>query len=350
MFGRISSFISQSILVLLLAGCQPSFPKVESSYSSAYQPKPFLAESITADGSAIITDDLQQINLSTGEEHRVYKDFVPDEWLEHYSIQRIDLLQPEDVVVVETIDSQSKYYIGLPVFKLDINNKSISEPLNIKNIHDPSPYGKRIIANSTDRDNGSWQVFDLTTNTIISITNANIRYENIPVKASEEYLWSIKINLPVAHLLRTDPINLGGENRSQIVGIYPVIGDADGDLAEFYSEFNSIYQSDPPDNMIDAQFSPDGNFILVTKWICDPSDPKQCSRYDLGSDDQRYDGSVTDTALILINWRTGETKELIRLSQVDTSNVIGMSTEWSADGSTILVWRKEASPVVIKLK
>jgi hypothetical protein len=30
--------------------------------------------------------------------------------------------------------------------------------------------------------------------------------------------------------------------------------------------------------------------------------------------------------------------------------VIGLSTEWSADGSTILVWRKEASPVVINLK
>jgi hypothetical protein len=350
MLPKKTALILLPILSILSTGCQPLFPKVQSSFVSLVRPETFFTETITADGAAIITDDLEQINLSTGEEHRVYQDFVSNEWLEHYSIQRMDMMVSDEVVLAQTYDLQEKYYTGEPVFKLDFLNQSISEPLGIMTFHNPSPFGKRLIAYSIDPDSFSWQVFDITTNAKIPIVNASIRYDKMSVKASEDYLWSSKTNLPVAYLNLINPINFSGEIAPQVVGIYPIYGDDGGYLAEYLSGYKPIYQSDPPDNIVGAQFSPDGNFILASKWICDPSDPRQCSRYDLGNDDQQYDGSVTDTALILINWRTGEVKELIRLSQVDPSNVIGLSTEWSADGSTILVWRKEASPVVIKFK
>jgi hypothetical protein len=55
--------------------------------------------------------------------------------------------------------------------------------------------------------------------------------------------------------------------------------------------------------------------------------------------------------LTLVRWRTQERQELIRLSEIDPEHVVAYGDmAWSADGSTIFISRKDAQPIVIKLK
>ena len=106
-----------------------------------------------------------------------------------------------------------------------------------------------------------------------------------------------------------------------------------------------VYESQPPDNVVDVIFDPSGDYLVLTQWKCDPNDPRQCSQYP----DAYYTNSVMDTVILLVNWRTGEQKELFRLSDIVPDHLIGSYTTWSMDGSTLLLWRQDAPPVVLKI-
>lgn len=69
----------------------------------------------------------------------------------------------------------------------------------------------------------------------------------------------------------------------------------------------------------------------------------------------KYDTStVTDTVLVLVDWRTKKSTELFRLSSIDSSNIaVGRGSsalQWSSDGSTIFIARNYAPAIVLKIK
>ncbi|MBK9780591.1 MAG: hypothetical protein IPP55_11160 [Anaerolineales bacterium] len=91
-------------------------------------------------------------------------------------------------------------------------------------------------------------------------------------------------------------------------------------------------------------FDPTGEYILISEWQCHES-PTPCSITPFHAD------NVYDTVLTLVRWRTQERQELIRLSEIDPGHVVAYGyMAWSADGSTIFISRKDASPIVLKLK
>jgi hypothetical protein len=102
-----------------------------------------------------------------------------------------------------------------------------------------------------------------------------------------------------------------------------------------------------------AIFDPTGEYILVAveERMLPPTPtqemiPQQKYGYYY---DPKY---VKDTVLMLVHWRTKAHIELLRLSrygQVE-SNAILSDMSWSADGSTIFVPRRNAPPLVLKIK
>ncbi len=102
-----------------------------------------------------------------------------------------------------------------------------------------------------------------------------------------------------------------------------------------------------------AIFDPTGEYILVAvEERTLPPTPAQAltpqQKYDYYYD-PKY---VKDTVLMLVHWRTKEHIELLRLSQYGEvqSRAIASDMSWSADGSTIFVPRRNAPPLVIRLK
>ncbi|MCJ7434119.1 MAG: hypothetical protein MUO77_11585, partial [Anaerolineales bacterium] len=90
---------------------------------------------------------------------------------------------------------------------------------------------------------------------------------------------------------------------------------------------------------------PSGEYILIIEWQCNDKGVPCNNAYPVNAD------SVYDTVLTLVRWRTQERQELIRLSEIDPQNVVAFGDmEWSADGGTIFISRKDALPIVIKLK
>jgi len=100
-------------------------------------------------------------------------------------------------------------------------------------------------------------------------------------------------------------------------------------------------------------FDPTGEYILVAveertlpPTLTQELTPQQ--KYDYYYD-PKY---VKDTVLMLVRWRTREHIELLRLSQYGQVQNYSIASDmsWSADGSTIFVPRRNASPLVIRLK
>jgi len=154
------------------------------------------------------------------------------------------------------------------------------------------------------------------------------------------------LNIPIAEVSQINPVNFSGTTAPQEVGINLLLGNENGEIESDFSSYVRKFVSSPPDNIVDAKFDPTGEFILIVQWKCSQSDIEQCSLYP----GKEYFDNIIDTALILIHWRTGEQKELIRLSQIDTQSVIANYSEWSVDGSTIFISRKDAQPIVLKVK
>lgn len=100
-------------------------------------------------------------------------------------------------------------------------------------------------------------------------------------------------------------------------------------------------------------FDPTGEYILVAveERILPPTPTQEMTpqqKYDYYYD-PKY---VKDTVLMLVHWRTKEHIELLRLSQYGQvqSHAILSDMSWSADGSTIFVPRRNAPPLVLKVK
>ncbi|RME55915.1 hypothetical protein D6779_11615 [Candidatus Parcubacteria bacterium] len=104
------------------------------------------------------------------------------------------------------------------------------------------------------------------------------------------------------------------------------------------------FTSRRPNQLAGMVFDPTGEYVLLAEWQCSPDAPTPCRITPY------YADNVYDSALFLVRWKTGEQQELIRLSEIDHEHVVAHGyMAWSADGSTILVSRYDAPPVVLKV-
>jgi len=334
------------IIMLILTGCTKStFPTVEHTFISPYIPNLNLFAALTPDGNYLTLSDFSQIALKNGEENYPFDDYISQEWQSSHAIKGLKWSSDGQYLAITTSILTSNPAILNPVYVIDTKNYSISSELNIAPFLSWSPFNNEyILANLPDSKGIKQSVYSVKNWTPISskVTNSE---NNVNFGGAGYFLWSRQLNLPIARIDWRDPINFAGGTETQEVGLVTFMS-KNGEIEWDYSTHIKKYTSSPPDNAINAIFDPSGKYILILQWKCSANGTHQCSLYP----DKKYFNNIIDTALILVDWQTGEQKELIRLSKIDPINFVGLNTEWSSDGSTVLVWRKDASPIVLKIK
>lgn len=345
-------FMLTAAIALIAAGCTSfsptsAFPMIQSTFISPYILKPYAHAILTPNGKYLTINDLTQVELSTGMTSRPFDRYISEEWQNAYHVDNMIWLPDGKYLIVAT------HLVGstLPpikdlVFIIDTQTQTISEPLNIGPILYGSPFGEKILAKPLKMASVFWQVYDVNIRSLVSLPSETVNPEKEQTGGTAQFLWSRITNMPVAVIDWRDPINAGGTIAAQEVGITLSFGGENGELNYNFSSYTKNFVSTPPDNIVSAIFDPRGEYILIVQWKCSKNDSNQCSLYP----GKEYFNNITDTALILVNWRTGVQEELIRLSQIDPLNVVAQYADWSVDGSTILVWRKDAPPIVLKIK
>jgi hypothetical protein len=289
--------------------------------------------------------DFTNIDLQSGTQSRPFDAYIPADWNKTY--HQIYWSPEQNQLIAETSTSSPDFSLSNPVFLLDIKSQQINELSGINEIYQWSPFGKRLLGKPRQVNLPFWQVYDLDQQSFVSLPSERFDLSKEKnVGGAWIYLWSKELNVPIAEIRQINPVNFTGDTVPQEVGINLLLGNKNNEIESDFSSYAKKFTSLPPDNIVDAKFDPTGEFILVVQWKCSQSDVKQCSLYP----GKEYFGNITDTTLILIRWRTSEQKELIRLSQIDTQSVIANYAEWSTDGSTIFISRKDASPLVVKVK
>lgn len=332
-----------TIMGFLLSACSPSFPSVESMYVSPYALESTDFPALSPDGASLTLSDFTNIDLQSGTESRPFDAYIPADW--HRAYHQIQWSPEQTQFAVEASTSDSGLSLDNPVFVIDTKSQQLSELSGIREIYQWSPFGKRLLGKP--KQTFFWQVYDLDQQSFIPLPFEGVNpAKEKNVKGAGMFLWNGKLNIPIAEISQINPVNFSGVIAPQEVGVNSLLGNKNGEIESDFSSYVKKFVSSPPDNIVDAKFDPTGEFILVVQWKCSQSDIKQCSLYP----SKEYFGNITDTALILIRWHTGEQKELIRLSQIDTQSVIANYAEWSADGSTIFISRKDALPIVLKVK
>lgn len=323
------------------------FPTIDSTFVVPHTPEAYVSAVILPDGKYLTLDNLTQIELQSGEISRPFDTYLSEEWQNSHHIDRMIWSADGRYLILEThlTGSVLPPVDGL-VYIIDTQDQTVSDSLDVGPILTGSPFGERILADPQKLTFAFWQVYDINTRDAIAGTSEIHSIEKEKVGGSQAFLWSQKLNLPIAAIVQINPINFSGNVDKQEVGINLIFSDENGVLQEDFSSYSSKFVSLPPDNIVSAIFDPSGEYLLIAQWKCSGSASKQCSLYP----GKEYFDNIVDTAFILLRWRTGEEQELIRLSEIDPHNVVAQDIEWSADGSTILVWRKDAPPVVLKIK
>ena len=105
--------------------------------------------------------------------------------------------------------------------------------------------------------------------------------------------------------------------------------------------FESLTSVALPNRVVSWVMDPTGRYVLLVVW----------ERTAVPTGEREFSTDyVTDSVLLLIDWRTKTSREWLRLSDSDTSRIVARDVAWSADGSTVLVPRQDAPPLVLKVK
>ena len=184
------------------------------------------------------------------------------------------------------------------------------------------------------------KIFSLDGSTSFSLTTQYDFRAEKEVGGIRSYLWSKRLDMPVAILLRS-PMESPKSGWTIGVASYAYLMDYE------HPEYFVKVMDDIQGHLIGAVFDPTGEYVLVAQWICNDTETVKCSYKNIPA----YTSNVTDTILTLVRWRTGEKYELFRLSEIATENLAASGDlVWSADGSTILVGRFDAPFIVLKVK
>jgi len=180
------------------------------------------------------------------------------------------------------------------------------------------------------------QLIEMPANKVIEGWNRKEDFRKLSnVSGDATILWDMKRKIPVAHI-----INKGMAGKLSLASYSYDQYNPDPEHAIILP----ILEIQPPREIVSFVFDPSGQYILLAVW--EHEGEYQVDDYDTST--------VTDTVLILVDWRAKENKEIFRISSIDPKHVAvsrgAGSLEWSSDGSTILVYRYYAPAVVLKIK
>jgi hypothetical protein len=334
--------ISVIFFIFLLSGCGPRFPTVQRAYVSPVSANVdhihAFFSTVSPDGQTIDLWDwtdrgLKEYQLDTGEEKYVFGEY-PD-----FLTYRDALITPGNLDW-----SPNGEYLGLegwfddritpgvnrhPAFILDPNARTINRAdKSASGFQYWSPFGtERYLAGIID---DGWGVFDMKGSAPVPLKQQYDFRQEKEVGGTGRYLWSKARDIPIASFYGTG-----------------IVISSFADLTK-EPEYNvTVLNYDPDTPYIEAIFDPTGEYVLVAQWKCANTETVKCS----GSVIPPVTENVTDSMLTLFRWRTGEKYELISLSQIDPKNVVASGNLlWSADGSTIVIGRYNASMIVLKIK
>lgn len=159
----------------------------------------------------------------------------------------------------------------------------------------------------------------------------NIDFNEVEnISGNGDYLWDDNLNLPIAVI---KPCPTSEDITKKII-------DTSCKLITPSLDFNqqtegiekNIINIDLPNTVIDWTFDPSGRFILLAIW-------ERESANDV-LENFTSDKNVIDTRLVIVDWKTGETFDLIKLSEIIPNYPVSLfygNMQWSSDGSTIFV-------------
>jgi hypothetical protein len=336
MMKKTKFFFLLMLVLLFLVSCSPRFPKIVSYYTSPFELTDEeklwhedLNLNLSPDGSSIVVGGRYLANLVTGEREDLYKRFKIGG---DTTIKNGDILD-SDI----TYWSFDGHYLGMLAQHYEGGREPVGYATYIFDLRDNtfrrfdinsgsfSPFNSYQVA--TDKG-----VYNLNDGTVIPYP---IDYDFGQDKefGATKYdgLWSKRLGVPVAELSISSP------NKDEANVVLESLNVTDPVHPKYSIPIGFSYQS--PDWAIYRLLDPTGEYALIMQWKCS-KDLAPCATIPVNTD------SVYDTVLTLVRWRTGEQKELIRLSEIDPDHVVAYGyMAWSADGSTIFVSR-----IVIKLK
>lgn len=110
-----------------------------------------------------------------------------------------------------------------------------------------------------------------------------------------------------------------------------------------YATIMPILEIEPPQEVVSYIFDPTGRYVLFAVW---EHNGEYISR--------KYDtNTVTDTVLILVDWRTKKARNFSPFTNDSKNTAVGRGSfalQWSADGSTIFIARNYVPAIILKLK
>lgn len=171
---------------------------------------------------------------------------------------------------------------------------------------------------------------EISSNTKIETWDKNVDFNTIEtISGNGDYLWDKEKNIPIAFFSPCPITELGAGNilETNCKLLTPSL--------DFNQQNNgmekSVFTIPPPNTVVDWTFDPSGKFILLAIW----ERAKNNIVLDYASDE-----NVIDTQFIIVDWRTGETFELFRLSEIKPDYPISLyygNMQWSSDGSTLFL-------------
>ncbi len=339
------------IVALLLSSCVPHFPAMQNAYISPinvdiFSTLHFLEIALSPDGQTVTHECGRQIDLETGTESYPFQNYAGSPKYMACFIHHVESWMPNG------------RYLGVAQNEFD----STTNTIRYRNwIIDTETQTVQIVAGRifwawspfntgsylTRNEDSEWvlSVYNLDDQSAPILLDGTHQYDftqEDEVGGTGYYLWSKRLDLPVAELA---PLWSGtAENMrwSNLVIISLFDPAIPGER-----KYQQTLIDDPAAHIVGAIFDPTGEYVLAAQWECAYTDVSHCSDLKVPP---VMDG-ITDSVLTLIRWRTGESRELFRLSAIDAQNVIASGDlYWSADGSTILIGRIGASFVVLKVK
>jgi hypothetical protein len=331
------------ILAVSLSSCQFSnnkFPTVvETFVSPASLPEPYKYYGfdyiLSYDGKSIWLSSIEKFDLTSGKIDSTFIDDVRQNYQGNSGIQStrnsFGWSVDERYLATTSHDVDIQNDVIHPfVYIIDTQEKTVTKIDDLESFSQWSPINDEIMFASSHQAH----VWNRVNSSPIPQWQAKDFKQSSELVGNRDWLWDKEINLPIAY------IDFKQETENAATGRFE-LGISSYDPPNKYTYWKSVLFLESNKKWGRAIFDPTGQYILIS--YGEPADT-------LNTQEQGNDIEIKDTVLLLINWETQETKELLRLSSLDPQNVIATDIAWSGDGSTILVLRKETSPLVLKIE
>lgn len=356
-------FFYLSAFSLLMAGCASRFPAVKDVYISPFDNDTvstfhFANMAFVPDGQSVVLECGEKVNLKTGMKTYPYENYTGNIPSKRCFINNIGGWSSDGRylgVASYLYDADAELGSITINYVLDTQNRTVQQvPGEI--FWGWSPFNTGNYISRKKDSKGTLGVFNMNDQSLFIPLDGTHEYDfnqYDDIAGVEDVLWSKKLDTPIAELT---PLWSGVATNMRWRNLV---------MRSYYEptlpgerKYQKTLIDDPKAHIVGAIFDPTGEFVLVAQWECIYTDTEHCSdvKFERPSGSitlppsHKLDG-ITDSIFTLIHWRTGESRELFRLSEIDPQNMITSGDlRWSADGSTILVGRIGASYVVLEVK